>query len=124
MAEAFLKKLGGDRFEVESAGLEPRKINPLVLEVMKEIDYDLSGHSSDSAFDFFKEGRLYDYVVTVCDKETEAKCPIFPGVRKRMNWPFPDPAALEGSHDEQLEAARKIRDAIRSRIEQWITEVM
>ena len=57
MAEAILNRLGGDRFEVESAGLEPKEINPLVLEVMKEDGYDLSGQRADSAFVFFKEGR-------------------------------------------------------------------
>jgi arsenate reductase len=123
MAEAILKRLGGDRFEVESAGLEPKEINPLVLEVMKEDGYDLSGQQADSVFAFFKEGRLYDYVITVCDKETEDKCPLFPGVRKRMNWPFPDPERLEGSYDEKLEGTRKIRDAIKARIEEWIREV-
>ena len=80
MAEAILNRLGGDRFEVESAGLEPKEINPLVLEVMKEDGYDLSGQRADSAFVFFKEGRLYDYVITVCDKETDDNCPLFPGV--------------------------------------------
>lgn len=123
MAEAFLKRLGEDRFEVESAGLEPKEINPLVLQVMKEIDYDLSGQRPDSVFEFFKEGKLYDYVITVCDKEIDAKCPVFPGVRKRMNWPFPDPEGLEGSDDERLEGTQKIRDAIKSRIEHWLKEI-
>lgn len=121
MAEAILRKFGGDHFEVESAGLEPKTINPLVLEVMRESGYDLSDQRSDSAFEFFKEGRLYDYVITVCDKEIDQKCPIFPGVRKRLNWPFKDPEGLEGSHIEKLEGTRKIKDAITSKIEEWLS---
>lgn len=123
MAEALLKKLGGNRFEVESAGLEPKEINPLVFEVMKEIDCDLSGQKPVSAFELFKKGKLYDYVITVCEKEIDNKCPVFPGVRKRLNWPFPDPEALQGNNDEKMDGTRRIRDAIRSKIEHWIKEV-
>jgi arsenate reductase len=123
MAEALLKKLGEDRFEVESAGLEPKKINPLVYKVMEEIDCDLSNQRPFSAFELFKEGRLYDYVITVCEKGIESKCPIFPGVRKRLNWPFPDPEALQGSYDEKMDGTRRIREAIKSKIKQWIKEI-
>ena len=122
MAEAFLNDLGGGRFFAESAGLDPRDIDPLVVEVMQELGYDLAGRKGNSIFEFFKQGRLYDYVIYVCDKETEDRCPVFPGVRRTQNWPFPDPAKLEGSHEEKLAGARKIRDAIRGRIESWIKE--
>ena len=122
MAETFLNSLAGDRFMAESAGLEPRSINPLAVAVMKEIGYDISQNSSDSAFDFYKEGRLYDYVITTCD-DAEDKCPLFPGIQKRLHWPFPDPEKLEGSHEERLEGTRKIRDQIRSKIEEWIKEL-
>jgi arsenate reductase (thioredoxin) len=123
MAEAFLNVLGGGRFLAESAGLDPRDINPLVVEVMQELGYDLAGRKGNSIFEFFKQGRLYDYVIYVCDKETEDRCPVFPGVRRTQNWPFPDPAKLEGTHEEKLAGARKIRDAIRARIEIWIKEL-
>lgn len=121
MAETYLRHVGGDRFEVESAGLEPRPVHPLVLEVMKEEDFDLEGKEPHSVFTFFKEGRLYDYVITVCS-ESEDKCPVFPGVRKRLHWPFPDPAALEGPYEERLAATRSIRDAIRDRVRSWVEE--
>lgn len=120
MGETFLNALGGERFQAESAGLEPRDINPLVVKVMKEEGYDLSENETNSVFEFYKEGRLYDYVITVCDESTEDKCPIFPGIITRLHWPFPDPAKLEGSHEEKLEGTRKIRDAIKSRVEEWI----
>ena len=116
MAEAYLKKHGGERFEVESAGLEPAEINPLVVEVMKEEGIDLSGHGTQSVFDLYKAGRLFDYVITVCDQASESQCPVFPGITKRWHWPFPDPSRVEGSHEEKLAAIREIRDSIKEAI--------
>lgn len=116
MAEAFLRKLGGDEFEVESAGLEPTEINPLVIEVMKEEGIDLSEATTQSVFELFKDGKLYDYVITVCDDTAEGRCPIFPGVVSRWHWPFPDPAEVTGSREEQLAEIRGIRDMIKKRI--------
>jgi len=118
----FLNALAGDRFHAESAGLEPRELNPLVIEVMREIGFDLSAKRAQSLFEFYKEGRIYDYVIAVCEKEVEEKCPIFPGVSKKLHWPFPDPSLLQGTHEEQLKQTRKIRDDIKSRIETWIKE--
>lgn len=122
MAETFLNALAGEQFEAESAGLEPRDINPMVIEVMREIGFDLTQKKADSIFSFYKEGRLYDYVIYVCDKETEEKCPIFPGLRITLSWPFPDPAMSEGTYEEKLEQTRRIRDEIQSRIQGWIKE--
>lgn len=122
MAEAFLKARGGDRFIVESAGLEPGSMNPRVVEAMAEIGFDLSKNTADSVFDFYKQGRLYDYVITVCH-DSEGKCPIFPGIVKRQNWPFEDPAKVEGDREEKMEKIGKIRDAIDARIKSWISEM-
>lgn len=119
MAEAFLKNMAGPNVHVESAGLDPKPVNPLVVEIMKEIDYDLSGVKSDSIFDFFKEGRLYDYVITVCDETTGSQCPVFPGITERLHWPFPDPEQLTGTHNEKLNALRKIRDQIKDQVSAW-----
>ncbi|MGD8294416.1 MAG: arsenate reductase ArsC, partial [Desulfobacterales bacterium] len=91
MAEAFLNDIAGDQMDVESAGLDPKPVNPLVIDVMQEIGFDLSKARSDSVFEFFKEGRLYDYVITVCDETAAGKCPVFPGITKRFHWPFRDP---------------------------------
>lgn len=123
MAETFLNALGQERFEAESAGLEPRDINPLVVEVMKEIGFDLSKKKPKSVFDFYKQGRLYHHVIFVCDKSTEEKCPIFPGLAKKHRWPFQDPSKLEGTHEEKLAQTRKIRDEIEARVERWIEEM-
>jgi arsenate reductase len=122
MAEAYLKKFAGDRFEPESAGLEPGTLNPLVVEVMKEEGIDLSGKQTNSVFEFYREGRLYSYVITVCSKEAEERCPIFPGVNRRLHWPFDDPSKFEGSEEQKLEKTRLVRDQIKEKIKEFIAE--
>src|ERR1017187_2816763 len=97
MAEAFLNSLGGDRVVAESAGLEPTQLNPLVIEAMKEIGIDISQKKTQGAFDCFKAGRLYNYVITVCDETNAERCPVFPGYAKRLHWGFDAPARLQGS---------------------------
>ena len=122
MAEAFLNILGGHRFEAESAGFEPQPLNPLVVEVMKEDGLDISKNQSKSVFSLFKQGKLFDYVITVCDKQAEDKCPVFPGITKRLTWSFPDPASFDGREKERLSEARELREAIKDRIIDWLHE--
>jgi arsenate reductase len=113
MAEAYLRKFAGDQFQIESAGLEPAdKVNPLVVTVMKEEGFDLSHKKPQRVFELFKEGRLFDHVITVCH-DSENQCPLFPGITKRWHWPFPDPAKVEGSREEKLAKVREIRDQIK-----------
>jgi arsenate reductase (thioredoxin) len=120
MAEAFLRAYGGDKFDVQSAGLAPRNIHPLVIRVMKEINMDISQNTSDSVFDFYRQGRLYDYVITVCNESIENLCPVFPGITHRLHWAFPDPSRVTGTDEEKLAKIRKIRDDIHSRIMTWL----
>lgn len=122
MAEALLKHFAGDIFEVESAGLEPGKLNPLAIEVMKEIDIDISGNKTKSVFDFYKQGKRYDYVITVCDESQAQRCPVFPGTTaaRRIHWSFDDPASFQGTWEEKLEKTRQVRDKIKQQIEQWL----
>lgn len=123
MAEALLRRLGGDRFEAESAGLEPGALNPIVVKAMAEIGMDISKAKTKSVFDLLRQGRSYQYVVTVCDEASSEKCPVFPGmVRERLHWGFADPAGLKGSDEEKLAWTREIRDAIRARIEAFLAE--
>lgn len=122
MAEAILNELCPDDFSAESAGLEPGELSPLAVAVMGEAGIDISGKSTKSVFDLFKAGRLYSYVITVCDDASADKCPVFPGHAKRLHWSIPDPAALEGSWEERIEKARLIRQQIRDRIEAWCAE--
>lgn len=120
MAEAFLKQITGDRFEVESAGLEPGRLNPVVVEVMKEAGIDISGNKTKSVFEFYKQGRQYDYVITVCDESQAGACPVFPGKEEQIHWSFDDPSSFLGAWEEKLEKTRQVRDKIKLQIEKWL----
>ncbi|HEY4063988.1 MAG TPA: arsenate reductase ArsC [Puia sp.] len=122
MAEAFLKKYGGDLFEAESAGIEPGTLNPNVVTVMQEAGIDLTGKSTQGVFDLFQKGRLYNAVITVCDKEAAERCPIFPGTVKRIAWSFRDPSAFSGTREEVLHHTREIRDEIGQAIKNFVRE--
>jgi arsenate reductase len=120
MAEAFLKQMAGDGFEVESAGLEPGTLNPVVVEVMREVGIDISGNKTKSVFDFYKQGKQYDYVITVCDESQSGACPVFPGKGERLHWGFADPSKFQGTREEKLEKVRVVRDQIKQKIDEWI----
>jgi arsenate reductase len=119
MAEALLRDLGGDRFEVESAGLEPEKVSPLAVIAMCEIGIDISGAKPQSVFEMFKQGRRFHYVIAVCDDAAE-RCPIFPAVVERIHWSFQDPSSFTGSETERLARTVQVRDEIRAAIKGWI----
>jgi arsenate reductase len=114
MGEGLLRHLASDRFEALSAGTNPVAVNPLAVEAMKEVGIDISGHPSKNVKDLL--GRPIEYVITVCDRAKES-CPIFPGTYKFLSWSLDDPAAATGTHEEKLEAFRRIRDEISRRIE-------
>ncbi|MBI4806685.1 MAG: arsenate reductase ArsC [Desulfovibrio sp.] len=120
MAEAYLKSLGGKEFQVESAGFDPTAINPLVVEAMAEEGMDLSGKRTQRVFDLYKSGRVFDYVITVCEESDEAMCPIFPGMTHRLHIPFEDPAKMTGNHEEKMAKLRVIRDKIRTVVLEFI----
>ena len=121
MAEAFLLKYGGDKFEVMSAGLEPGNLNQNVVKVMNEIGIDISQNKTKSAFELYKQGYHFSYVIAVCYAEAAEKCPIFPGVTKRLYWPFPDPSAFNGAEEEVLERTRSVRDSIKNKIIEFVS---
>ncbi|HUX39526.1 MAG TPA: arsenate reductase ArsC [Rectinemataceae bacterium] len=116
MAEAFLKAEAGDRFEAESAGLEPGRLNPYVVRSMAEFGLDISRNPTKSVFDLRSAGRTYDVVVTVCSKEAAERCPVFPGKVERHHWPFDDPSTFVGSDEEIMARVRKVRDEIRAAV--------
>ena len=122
MAEAWLNHLCGDRFEAESAGLEPGIINPLVITAMKEVGLDLSGKETRSVFDVFKSGKIFSYVITVCDESSAEQCPTFPGLAKRLHWSFIDPTTLQGTERDKLIIIREIRDDIRKAVEDFCAQ--
>jgi arsenate reductase len=120
IAEAFLRKYGGDEFEAYSAGLEPKGINPYTSHVMEEIGLNLSGQYSKHIREYM--GKVhFAYVITLCD-EAEASCPTtFPGIGRRLHWSVEDPAAFLGSNDEKLSKFRKVRDQIERTIKEWLS---
>jgi len=123
MAEAFLNQICGAEFEAHSAGIEPGKLNPIVVEAMREVGVDISGNQTKAVFDFIKTGQMFAYVITVCDEASAERCPIFPGVTTRLHWGFPDPSGFQGTPEERLAKTREVRDAIRQKIEGWCAEV-
>jgi len=120
MAEELLRKLAKERFEVESAGLEPGKLNPVVVEALKEDGIDITGKKTKAVFDLFKSGKKYDYVITVCDETSAEKCPIFPGLSQRMHWSFTDPSTFEGAFEEKLAKTKMVKEEIRHQIKEWL----
>lgn len=123
MAEAWLNHICGDFFSAESAGLEPGTLNPFVVRAMQEIGIDISQKKTQAVFDVFKAGKLFSHVVTVCDETSAEKCPVFPGITKRLHWSFADPSALTGNDEEKMAGVRKIREEIRAKVEEWCEEI-
>ena len=121
MAEALLRHLAGDRFEAFSAGLEPKGLHPLTVQVMREISLDVSDQRSKDVREYL--GRQpFGYLITVCS-HADAHCPAaFPGVGQRLHWDFDDPAAVAGSEQDRLAKFRQVRDAIAARLRAWLTE--
>lgn len=117
MAEGFLRHLAGDRFEIFSAGLTPKGVDPYAIEVMREVGIDISSHESEDVRDYL--GRPVGVLITVCDN-AERNCPTFPAVGIRLHWPFDDPAAFEGDAMERLSRFRRVRDQIKAKIVDWL----
>jgi arsenate reductase (thioredoxin) len=122
MAAAYLQQLAGDRFEVESAGLEPGKLNPLAVAAMRAAGIDISRNGTQSVFDLVQNGRRFHYVISVCDAASAERCPIFPGTGTRLNWSFADPSAFTGTEAERLSQTIAVRDEIRAQVQRWIAE--
>jgi arsenate reductase len=123
MAEAFLARTCGDAFEAHSAGLEPGKLNPTVVETMQEIGIDISKNQTKAVSDYIKSGMDFAYVITVCDEASAERCPVFPGATTRLHWGFPDPSSFQGTQEERKAKTREVRDTIRGKVEAWCAEV-
>ena len=117
MAEGLLRHFGGDKFEVESAGVISSFVRPLAIEAMREIGIDISSYHSKSVDEF--KGQKFDYVITVCDNAKE-NCPFFPTGTEHIHWSFDDPAATTGSQEEQLAVFRRVRDEISKQLREFI----
>ncbi len=123
MAEGWLEYLAGDRFASLSAGARPSGyVHPMAVKVMDELDIDISRQRSKSLNEFLPpEGTPPNLIISVCNS-AERECPVFPGDVERLHWPFFDPAEAEGSDDEKRAVFRRIRDEIRSAIEEYFVE--
>ncbi|MDF1551453.1 MAG: arsenate reductase ArsC [Deferrisomatales bacterium] len=120
MAHGWLAHLAGDRYAVYSAGLETHGVNPRAVQVMAEAGVDISRYTCNAVREYLAES--FDLLVTVCGGAKEA-CPLFAGeVKERLHWPFDDPAGATGSEEEILAVFRRVRDAIRQRIETFLEE--
>jgi arsenate reductase len=114
MAEGYLRHIAGDRFDVLSAGIDPKGLNPLATEAMREAGIDISAQRSKDAEEFL--GVPIQYVITVCSNAKE-KCPVFPSTFKFLHWDLEDPAAAAGTNEKKLGVFRKVRDEIFAHID-------
>ncbi len=122
MAEGFLRKYAGDRYEVFSAGLEPRAVHPLAVQVMDEIGIDISGQQSKGVEAVLGK-QSFKHAIFVC-QDTEENCPsIYPFALEKITWPFDDPAAVQGNDEEVLKRFRAVRDEIGAKIRSWLAAV-
>lgn len=123
IAEEILRKIAGDRFDVESAGLEAGTLNPYAVAALREVGIDISGKKTQTAFDLFKSGRYYSYVITVCDEASAERCPLFPRCVERIHWSFPDPSKFTGTDKEIMDQVREVRDSISDKVAAWVVAV-
>jgi arsenate reductase (thioredoxin) len=118
MAEGILRHIGGDDYEVESAGVAPSQVRPEAVTAMNEIGISIDGQYSKSVDKF--TGQNFDYIITVCDNAKES-CPVFPGNAKRIHWSFDDPAAVKGTEQKRLAEFRRVRDEISDKLRAFVS---
>lgn len=120
MAEAYLRRLGQGLFETMSAGFGSAAVSPLVIEVMREADFELPAYPAADIRVLIRERRPFRYVVATCGPEAVHAVPAFPDETVRLHWGFPDPARVTGSREDRLAAARTIRDDIRAQVIRFV----
>ncbi len=120
IAEEYLRREAGDLFEVVSAGIEPGTINPFVARVLAEDGIDISAKKTRRVSDIYRRGFTYAWVITVCSRDAEQKCPSFPGPVRRLNWPFPDPSEFTGTETEILDQVRQVAKEIKHQVIQFV----
>lgn len=119
IAEALINKFYSEKFIAESAGIEPGKLNPLVVKSLRETGIDISNKSTRSVDEVLRSEKEFDYVITVCEKEAAEKCPVFPGKGIKLEWSFPDPSKFTGTEEEKLDKIREVREEILTTIKGW-----
>ncbi len=123
MAEGLLRHLAGDQFEVYSAGLDPKGVNPFALRAMAEIDIDIRGQRSKSVREYMGY-MLFQYVITLCS-DADTRCPqgLWAWTSQKLHWPFDDPAQATGTDEEILAEFRRVRGQIETRLKSWLLEL-
>uniref|UniRef100_UPI004048722C arsenate reductase ArsC n=1 Tax=Aliarcobacter sp. TaxID=2321116 RepID=UPI004048722C len=120
IAEALLKKYGGEDFEANSAGINPGVLNPLAVEVLKEDEnMDISSYTTNKVLDYYKEGKHYHYVITVCDEASKEPCPVFPSLDGVLHWNITSPAC-DGNNEEKKAKIRASKEEIKTNILKFI----
>lgn len=120
MAEALLRYNAGDYYNVYSAGLEPKGINPFTIQVMEEEGIPMTRQYSKSMTEYI--GKMdFAYIITVCSEAVD-QCPYFPGAGIRLHWDLEDPASANGTADEKMVKFRQIRDQLETKILMWLAE--
>jgi arsenate reductase (thioredoxin) len=123
IAEGLLRHLASDTFDVFSAGIEPKGINPYTTHVMNEAGIDISGQRSKQVKEYMGQ-MFFDYLITVCS-DAEQNCPqaLWSQGGKKLHWYFDDPAAVEGTDEEKLAKFQDIRDQIEAKLKVWLEEM-
>lgn len=121
MAEALLREIGGDRFDVHSAGYIPSDVHPLAIRVLDEVGIDAS-HQTSKHMETYLEAEPFDYVITLCENAA-AVAPPFPGERHRMHWSVRDPIWAEGSVEQRMAVFRSVRDDLTARIRRFVDQI-
>ena len=121
LAEAMIRLMGGPDFEAFSAGTEPRGVDPNTIHVLQEICIDWTGARSKPLTEFI--GQKLDCVITVCDRARQS-CPVFPGSGETLHWDLPDPAEVEGTDEDKLEAFRRTRTQVADHLRPFVAEAL
>lgn len=121
MTEEYIRLACGDLVHVESAGILPGNINPVVAELLLQDEgIDIRHKPTQSVFELLDS--QFDYVIAVCDKEAAEKCPVFPAEKERLHWPFPDPSKAKGNMEERMNYIRPIRDEIKAKVDEFVRQ--
>ncbi|HTW67962.1 MAG TPA: arsenate reductase ArsC [Bryobacteraceae bacterium] len=118
MAEGFLRELAGEDFEIVSAGSEAGRLDPDAVAAMREVGIDISPAQTKVVDPYLRQ--RFHYVITLCDREKERTCPVFPGAIWRQKWPIDSPAALEAMGLDRSFAVRRVRDEIRRYVVEFV----
>lgn len=117
LAEAILRRVGGDRFEAASAGVEPTEVHPMTRRVLEAAGFDHDWAVPTAVHD--RVDQPFDYVITLCD-DARLACPVFPGADQSFHWGYKDPAGVDGDVDAKLAAYDRVFRDLSERVRQFV----